>query len=81
MGVFVISTLIMASLGLDMISAFSSVAACLFNVGPGLGLVGPVSNYASVPVLGKWVLIFCMLLGRLEIYTMIVLLVPEFWRK
>jgi trk system potassium uptake protein TrkH len=81
LGIFVISALIMAALGLDLISAFSSVAACIFNVGPGLGSVGPVQNYLHVPFLGKWVLIFCMLLGRLEIYTVIVLLMPEFWRK
>jgi len=81
LGIFVASALIMASLGLDLISAFSSVAACIFNVGPGLGLVGPVQNYLAVPLFGKWVLIFCMLLGRLEIYTVIVLLIPEYWRK
>ncbi|MBN2034184.1 MAG: TrkH family potassium uptake protein [Deltaproteobacteria bacterium] len=81
LGIFVISVLIMAALGLDVISAFSSVAACIFNVGPGLGSVGPVQNYLHLPFLGKWVLMFCMLLGRLEIYTVIVLLMPEYWRK
>jgi trk system potassium uptake protein TrkH len=81
LGLFVVAVLIMASLGLDFLSAFASVAACIFNVGPGLGLVGPVSNYLTIPLTGKWVLIFCMLLGRLEIYTVIVLLIPEYWRK
>jgi trk system potassium uptake protein TrkH len=81
LGIFVVSAVVMAALGLDVISAFSSVAACIFNVGPGLGLVGPASNYLSVPLMGKWILIFCMLLGRLEIYTVIVLLIPEYWRK
>jgi trk system potassium uptake protein TrkH len=71
----------MAALGLDMISAIGSVAASIGNVGPGFGIVGPVKNYLQVPVMGKWVLIFCMLLGRLEIYTVIALLTPEFWRK
>ena len=71
----------MASLGMDMTSSFTAVAACIFNVGPGLGLVGPVDNYLTVPLVGKWVLTFCMLLGRLEIYTVIVLLMPEYWRK
>jgi trk system potassium uptake protein TrkH len=71
----------MASLGLDMISSLASVAASIGNIGPGLGIVGPVKNYLLVPIFGKWILIFCMLLGRLEIYTVIVLLVPEFWRK
>jgi len=78
---FVASTLAMSFLGLDLISAFASVAACIFNVGPGLGVVGPVNNYLGIPLVGKWVLIFCMLLGRLEIYTIIVLLMPEYWRK
>ena len=81
LALFVISTMIMSVLGLDLISSFASVAACIFNVGPGLGIVGPVDNYLGVPFMGKWVLIFCMLLGRLEIYTVIVLLTPEYWRK
>ena len=81
LSLFVFSAMIMASLGLDIISAFTSVAACIFNIGPGLGLVGPVSNYQGVPLVGKWVLIFCMLAGRLEVYTVIVLLIPEYWRK
>ncbi len=81
LGLFVISVLIMSLLGLDLISSFASVAACIFNVGPGLGVVGPVENYLTIPTAGKWVLIFCMLLGRLEIYTVIVLLTPEYWRK
>lgn len=75
------STLILAALGMDPISAFSAVAACIFNVGPGLGSVGPVQNYLAVPFLGKWVLIIGMILGRLEIYTVIVLFMPEYWRK
>ena len=81
LGLFIISTLIMASLGLDFVSALASVAASIGNVGPGLGIVGPVQNYLSVPTAGKWILIFCMLLGRLEIYTVIAMLVPEYWRK
>ena len=78
---FVSASISMALLGLDMISSFSSVAACIFNVGPGLGIVGPVDNYMGIPMAGKWILIFCMLLGRLEIYTVLVLLTPEYWRK
>ncbi len=80
-GLFIVSALIMASLGMDTISAFSSVAASIGNVGPGLGSVGPLRNYLEVPLIGKWVLIFCMLLGRLEIYTVILIITPEFWRK
>jgi trk system potassium uptake protein TrkH len=78
---FLAASLAMASLGLDFVSALASVAASIGNIGPGLGLVGPVKNYFGVPLIGKWILIFCMLLGRLEIYTVIVLLTPEFWRK
>lgn len=78
---YVISALILAGLGMDPISAFSAVAACIFNVGPGLGSVGPTQNFLAVPFLGKWVLILGMILGRLEIYTVIVLFMPEYWRK
>jgi trk system potassium uptake protein TrkH len=80
-GIYVAATLLMSFIGLDFISAISSVAACLGNVGPGLGTVGPMDNFSGVPVIGKWILIVCMLLGRLEIYTLLVLLVPGFWRK
>ncbi|MBW2138905.1 MAG: hypothetical protein JRH06_15310 [Deltaproteobacteria bacterium] len=81
LAIFVTSAIIMASLGLDMVSSFASVAACIFNVGPGLGMVGPTKNYLLIPSLGKWILIFCMLVGRLEIYTVVALLIPEYWRK
>ena len=79
--IFVLASVIMALMGLDIITAFASVAATINNIGPGLGAVGPMDNYRSIPFLGKWILIFCMLVGRLELYTVIVLLVPEFWRK
>lgn len=78
---FVLSGLALAALGVDLLTAFTAVAACIGNIGPGLGEVGPVDNYAAIPALGKWVLSFCMLLGRLEIYTVLVLFVPEFWKK
>jgi trk system potassium uptake protein TrkH len=81
MAIYVAATLLMAFIGLDFMTAISSVAACLGNVGPGLGTVGPADNYAQIPGIGKWILIACMLLGRLEIYTILVLLVPGFWRK
>jgi trk system potassium uptake protein TrkH len=79
--VFVLASAIMALLGLDIITAFVSVAATINNIGPGLGMVGPMDNYTSIPIIGKWILIFCMLIGRLELYTVIVLLVPEFWKR
>jgi trk system potassium uptake protein TrkH len=80
-GLAILATILMSSLGLDMLTSFSSVVATIGNVGPGLGLVNPASTYAEVPTLGKWILSLCMLLGRLEIYTVLVLLLPEFWKK
>ncbi len=79
--VFVLASVTMSLLGLDIITAFVSVAATINNIGPGLGVVGPMDNYISIPLIGKWILIFCMLIGRLELYTVIILLVPEFWKR
>lgn len=79
--VFVSGTLGMSLLGLDYESSIGSVAASLGNIGPGIGSVGPVSNYALIPVGGKWLLAFLMLLGRLELFTVLILLSPSFWKK
>ena len=76
--IFVMCSIAMAALGLDVISAASSVAATLGNVGPGFGLVS--ANYASVPIIGKIILSFCMWIGRLELFTVLVLLTPAFWK-
>lgn len=73
--------LILSALGLDMVTAFGAVVTTLSNVGPGLGMFHPEATYSEAPLLAKWLLSFCMLAGRLEIYTVIVLLVPEFWKK
>jgi trk system potassium uptake protein TrkH len=81
MGLFILGTLIMAGLGLDVVTSVGSVAATLGNIGPGLGGVGPVQNYAAIPQVGKWVLCGFMLLGRLEIYTVLLLLLPATWRR
>jgi trk system potassium uptake protein TrkH len=80
-GLFVFSTVLITGMGVDLVTSIASVAATIGNIGPGLGMVGPTDNFSQIPYLGKWVLIWCMLLGRLEIYTVIILLVPEFWRK
>jgi len=80
-GLFAICTVILSGLGVDFMTSLTAVASCIGNIGPGFGLVGPAENYAIIPALGKWLLIWCMLLGRLEIYTVIILLAPEFWRK
>jgi trk system potassium uptake protein TrkH len=71
--------LALAATGLDLMTAFSAVAASINNLGPGLGEVG--LNYAEMHDPGKWILCFAMLLGRLEIFTLLVLLTPTFWRK
>jgi len=80
-GLFALSSVVLAGLGVDFITSFAAVAATMGNIGPGFGAVGPVENFAIIPVAGKWLLIWCMLLGRLEIFTVIILVVPEFWRK
>jgi trk system potassium uptake protein TrkH len=80
-GIFVVGSLLVAATGMDFTSAGSAVIACLSNIGPGLGTVGPTDSFAYVPVFGKWVLIFCMLMGRLELFTVLVLFFPSFWRK
>ena len=74
-----IMALALAATGLDLVTAFSAVAACMNNLGPGLGDVG--ANYASINDIAKWILCFAMLLGRLEIFTLLVLLSPAFWRN
>lgn len=76
-----VATLGMAALGVDPVTAVASVIACLGNIGPGLGGVGPADNYAHLPQAGKVLLSLCMILGRLEIYTVLVLLYPSAWRR
>jgi trk system potassium uptake protein TrkH len=80
-GLFALSAVVLAGTGVDFTTAIGAVAASIGNIGPGFGAVGPVENYAGIPTLGKWLLAWCMLLGRLEIFTVIILVVPEFWRK
>jgi trk system potassium uptake protein TrkH len=81
MFLFVVGVFVMSSLGLDIETSFGAVAATLGNIGPGLGHVGPTNNYAQIPTLGKWLLTFFMLAGRLEVYTVIILFAPSFWSK
>jgi trk system potassium uptake protein TrkH len=79
--VFFISTFIMSMFGLDFMSAVGSVTATLGNIGPGLGSVGPIDNFAHIPPGAKLFLSFLMLLGRLELFTVLILFMPFFWRK
>ena len=81
MAIYVSGSLIMSGFGLDFVSSASAVAATLGNAGPALMVVGPPVAYQSIPALGKWVLSACMLLGRLELFTVLVLFIPDFWRK
>ena len=76
--VFVICMLLLLAAGMDEYSAFTAVAACLNNLGPGLGQVA--ANFAEITDFSKWVLIVAMLFGRLEIFTLLVLFTPAFWR-
>lgn len=78
---FVSLTLLMAASGLDIVTAFSAVAATLNNTGPGLNLVGPATTFAMLNDFQTWLGTFAMLLGRLEIFTLLVVLMPAFWRK
>jgi len=78
---FFVIAILVALTGVDVFTALSASAACLSNTGPGFGAVGPAHNYELLPAAAKAVLMFGMILGRLEIYTFFVLLLPEFWRK
>ncbi|AWN14729.1 TrkH family potassium uptake protein [Salinisphaera sp. LB1] len=77
--VFALMFLILLATGLNELTSFSAVAATINNVGPGLGSVA--SNMAGIPTLAKWVLCLSMLLGRLEVFTLLVILTPAFWRR
>ncbi|MBI4990267.1 MAG: TrkH family potassium uptake protein [Rhodocyclales bacterium] len=74
-------TLAMAASGLDIVTAFTAVVACINNTGPGLNQVGPATTFAVLTDFQTWVCTFAMLLGRLEIFTLLVVLTPAFWRK
>jgi len=79
--VFAMGSIAMALMGVDFVTAIGSVATSLGNIGPGIGSVGPVDNFAHLPTGGKWLLAFLMLLGRLELFTVLILFTPYFWRK
>lgn len=79
--VFVLGAISMALIGVDFMTALGSVATSLGNIGPGIGTVGPVDNFAHIPIAGKWVLSFLMLLGRLELFTVLILFTPYYWSR
>ena len=67
--------------GMDFISAFTAIIACINNAGPGLGLAGPAQNYQGLSDFQTWICSLAMLAGRLEIFTLFVLFTPYFWRR
>lgn len=77
----VVTILLLTATGLDFISAATGAIACITNTGPGLGVVGPAGNYASLTDLQKWVCTAAMLLGRLELFTLVILFTPAFWAR
>ncbi|XOV92779.1 MAG: TrkH family potassium uptake protein [Bacteroidota bacterium] len=79
--VFAFGSIVMSILGLSFDTAMGSVATCLGNIGPGIGDVGPVDNFSAIPAEGKWVLAFLMLLGRLELFTVLMLFTPYFYKS
>lgn len=78
---FVLVALGLTALGVDLVTSFAAAAATITNVGPGLAEVGPAANYAFLPDMGKLLLCVSMLLGRLEIFTLLIILTPAFWRQ
>jgi trk system potassium uptake protein TrkH len=76
-----VASMLLAALGVDVLTSIAAVAASMFNVGPGLGGVGPVDSYGHLPELAKWILSGCMLAGRLEYYSLLVILTSTFWRR
>ena len=74
-------TLILASSGLDFVTSFSTVVACINNLGPGLNQVGPAATFEGLTDFQTWVCSFTMLLGRLELFTLLIVFIPAFWRK
>jgi trk system potassium uptake protein TrkH len=80
--IFFIIAMLLSITGLDFLSAISGAASAISNVGPGLGdMIGPNGNYKAIPDLSKWILSIGMLLGRLELFAVLVLFFPSFWRS
>lgn len=80
-GLFMVASLALAWMGMDLETAYTAVIACIFNIGPGLGQVGPANNYGWMPDPAKVLLGLCMILGRLEVYTVLVLFTPEYYKR
>lgn len=81
LAIFATGVIVMSAFGVDFLTSIGAVATSLGNIGPGVGSVGPVDNFAHLPQFSKWFLAFLMLLGRLELFTVLMLFTPYFWRK
>lgn len=79
--IFAFGTILMSIVGVDIIAAIGSVATSLGNVGPAIGSVGPSYNFSHIPDAGKWILSILMLMGRLELFTVLIIFSPAFWKK
>ena len=79
--IFVFGSILLSLMGVDFISSVGAVATCLGNTGPGIGSVGPIANFNHLPEMAKWLLSFLMLLGRLELFTVLIIFTPYFWKK
>ena len=79
--VFVASLLVISKDGFDLVTSFTSIAATMNNIGPGLGVVGPTGNFADYSDISKWVFIVDMIAGRLEILPVLICIAPSTWRR
>ena len=80
--IFIISSIALSFFNIDFLTSFSAAASAISNVGPGIGsVIGPEGNYSSLHAGAKWILALTMLIGRLEIFTILVLISSEFWKK
>lgn len=79
--VFVLGSIIISLLGVDFVTAIGATATCVGNIGPGIGTVGPVSNFSHLPEIVKWILSLFMVVGRLELFTVLIIISPAFWKK
>jgi trk system potassium uptake protein TrkH len=78
---FILGSLMITVTGLDFLTAIGGVASTLGNVGPAIGNLGPVNSFSAVPISSKWIFTMLMLLGRLELFTILILFTPHFWRS
>jgi trk system potassium uptake protein TrkH len=79
--IFILSSIVLSLFGLDFITAAGAAATCIGNVGPGIGAVGPINNFSELPELVKWILSLLMLLGRLELFTVLIIFSPFYWKS